>query len=160
MTAPNRRDHTVTINAPRAIVWETIADIAGIDEWAAGVRHAELNDERATGVGAGRTCKLAPMGTLVETVETWHEGTSFTITVDKGLPFQRAAGTWTLEGPDDGPTTATWSTEIERGSSLRARLLGSTMEARMSEGFDTLVLELRDHVQTRLASDDADAITS
>ena len=118
-------EHTIEINAPIDLVWEKISDLADIQNWLDAVNESHYHTEKERGIGAGRTCDVKGLGTLVENVLDWEEGKSFRLSLE-GLPFfiQEASGGWRLE--EIGPNRTRGITSID----LKTRFwpLGALLE--------------------------------
>ncbi len=96
-------EHTIEIDASIDLVWSKISDLADIQNWIKAVKESHVHTEKERDIGAGRTCDVQGLGTLVENVLDWDEGKSFRLSLE-GLPFfiKEASGGWRLEelGPD------------------------------------------------------------
>ena len=66
-------ERSIEINAEREAVWVIVADLGAVAEWNPGVVAADCGGA-TSGVGATRTCHLAPAGRLDEVVTEWIEG--------------------------------------------------------------------------------------
>lgn len=61
----------ILIAAPCERVWQTLANIGAVAQWNPTVEHAVATSTQSEGVGAGRSCDVAGMGTIQETVVEW-----------------------------------------------------------------------------------------
>lgn len=66
-------ERSVVIVAPAEEVWAVIADIGQVARWNPNVVSASCGPE-ARGIGATRTCRLAPAGHVDEVVSHWVDG--------------------------------------------------------------------------------------
>ena len=107
---------TIEIDAPLDAVWDKISDLVGIKNWTSTVTEAHYHTETQRGLGAGRTCEVKGLGTLVENVLEWNEGESYRLSLE-GLPFfiREASGGWRLEKVDADHTRATTFIDMETG---------------------------------------------
>ena len=65
----------VVIDAPRAKVWDVLADIGNAHKWSPDVDASHLTTELTSGVGAARACTLfGGAANIVETFTEWEEG--------------------------------------------------------------------------------------
>ena len=96
---------TIHIDAPRSRVWETIADLGGIQTFHPGVTRSYYTSEQTEGVGAGRRCELKPMCSVDERAIDWRPGKSVSLDVrpgPKGPPFKWARGRMWVDEDGDG----------------------------------------------------------
>ncbi|MHC4840238.1 MAG: SRPBCC family protein [Planctomycetota bacterium] len=107
---------TIEIDAPLDLVWDKISRLADIADWTRTVKESHFHTEVERGIGAGRTCDVPGLGTLVENVLEWEEGESFRLSLE-GLPFfvKDASGGWKLEKLDDNRTRATTFIDMKTG---------------------------------------------
>lgn len=69
-----RIERSVSIDAPADEVWAAISDLKAVANWNPNVADATTGTI-SRGVGATRTCELAPRGRIEEVVSGWTEGT-------------------------------------------------------------------------------------
>lgn len=86
---------TDTVQAPRDDVWTLLADLDGIQDWAAPVAQSDLQGE--PGPGAVRRCTFQDGGSIEEKITTWDEGRTLEYQVQGDLPVEDAVSTWTLD---------------------------------------------------------------
>jgi carbon monoxide dehydrogenase subunit G len=82
--------NSVLINAPKAKVWEVLADIGNVSKLSKGVVKSYLTSDKKNGLDATRHCDLAQFGAQVEErITAWKEGESMTINIyeRKNLPL-------------------------------------------------------------------------
>ena len=111
-----KAENSIEIDAPLDLVWDKISRLTDIQHWTRTVDEAHFHTEAERGVGAGRTCEVPGLGTLVENVLEWTENESYTLSLE-GLPFfvKAAAGGWHLEKVGDAGTRATTFINMETG---------------------------------------------
>ena len=87
-----------TVAAPRAGVWEVLADYPNIMNWNDGVAKSFAIGEQLDGVGAQRKCELTPSGAMRETVTEWTPEEKMVIAIDEieKMPVNEATMTFTL----------------------------------------------------------------
>lgn len=96
---------TIFIDDSRERVWETIADLGGIQSFHPGVSRSYYLTDQKEGLGASRRCELIPLGTVDETAVDWHQGEGFTLTITPGPkapPFKYATGRMWIEERETG----------------------------------------------------------
>lgn len=116
---------TVTINAPAAVVWQTLAKLDAVSSWSHAVSKAYLKSSRDRGVGTERVCEVAGLGTLTERVVHWSEGEGLSYEIS-GMPWivKSAESSWQLESTRPNLTAVTVVMVIE----TRLGVLGTLME--------------------------------
>jgi uncharacterized membrane protein len=124
-------EHTIEIDAPMDLVWSKLSDLADIQNWIEAVNESHYHTEMKRGIGAGRTCDVKGLGTIVENVLEWDEGKSFRLTFE-GLPFfiKEASGGWRLEELGPNRTRGITSIDVKTrfwpiGALLERFVLGS-----------------------------------
>lgn len=110
-------EHKIEIDAPLNLVWEKISRLTDIQNWTRTVNEAHFHTEAERGLGAGRTCDVPGLGTLVENVLEWKERESYTLSLE-GLSFfvKNAHGGWRLEKVNDNRTRTTTFINMETGN--------------------------------------------
>ena len=96
---------TILIDASKERVWETIADLGGIQSFHPGVSRSYYLTDQREGLGASRRCELLPMGTVDETAVDWQQGREFTLAITPGPkapPFKHANGRMWIEEQGTG----------------------------------------------------------
>jgi hypothetical protein len=66
--------HEVFAACPPERLWALLADLAAVQQYNPGVRHAAVEGPQRTGVGARRSCDLRPKGRVIERVTHWEDG--------------------------------------------------------------------------------------
>ncbi len=106
------------IAAPKARVWEVLADLETVQDYDGNVQRAHYLSETREGVGAARQCDL-PDGTSVhERVTAWHEGDGYSIAVveDDEYDLTDQAVDFQLEEHDGGTAVRmNYSYELKPG---------------------------------------------
>lgn len=90
------------LDAPRSIVWDTLADLEGVSRWNPGIDRAECLAAARQGVGARRRCWMAPSGSMTETVSEWEPGRRIAFTVDEASPLRSGLGRFRLADAGGG----------------------------------------------------------
>ncbi|RMF77086.1 MAG: SRPBCC family protein [Chloroflexi bacterium] len=141
----------IRINAPKARVWEVVADIGAVQRYHPAVAKSWYTTEQRDGVGACRHCDLLPMGTVEERITEWNEGESYTIEIyesSKTPPFDKAVAFISLH--EDGEETVV---RMEITYTMKFGPLGALMDALMvrkqfSKVVPNLLAGLKHHVET------------
>ena len=93
------------INAPKAHVWELIADLGAVANFHPFATGSHYTSQQKTGDGASRICEFGPKLTLEETAVEWREGEMYTVAVDfiKGTkpPINDMRGSMALRADGD-----------------------------------------------------------
>jgi len=103
---------SAVIRAPRARVWRSVSDIAGLPRWAVGVKSCSLRAGTRRGMGAVRCLAFADGGRIEEHVVAWNAGESFSYVAVSGLPLRAYVATISLEGKAGGSTRVTWQSYL------------------------------------------------
>ena len=104
---------TKVIEADTELVWASVAEIGGIENWSTAIGDSEVSGE---GVGAKRVCNFADgSGKVYETIETLnHEEKVFQYSVqDVPMPISNPLGTIAVKEAGAGKTEVTWSLKFE-----------------------------------------------
>lgn len=84
------------LDAPRWLVWDTLADLEGVGHWNPAIDRAECLSDRRQGVGATRRCWMHPSGWMTETVSEWEPMRRIAFTVDEATPLRGGLGRFVL----------------------------------------------------------------
>jgi len=105
---------TVTVHAPLARVWDTLADVGTIAQWHPGVERSPVLSTHRTGLGAARLVELYDGTSVVEEVTSLDEGRSVTVSMSEfEMPLSRGAATFEVEADGDGRTLVTMTMDYE-----------------------------------------------
>ena len=99
---------SISINAPRNVVWEAVADVRRHSDWMADAAEIRLTSVQATGVGTTFECetRVGPLRTLDRMAVTdWEEGRLMGVE-HRGLIS--GVGRFRLEDQSDGGTRFIW----------------------------------------------------
>ncbi len=99
---------SVSIDAPRNVVWEAVADVRRHSDWMADAAEIRLTSMQATGVGTTFECetRVGPLRTLDRMAVTdWEEGRLMGVE-HRGLIS--GVGRFRLEDQSDGWTRLIW----------------------------------------------------
>ena len=103
---------SVSIGAPRNVVWEAVADVRRHSDWMADAAEIRLTSAQATGVGTTFECetRVGPLRTLDRMAVTdWEEGRLMGV---KHHGLVTGVGRFRLEDQTDGGTTFIWEEEL------------------------------------------------
>ncbi|MBT6371438.1 MAG: SRPBCC family protein [Acidimicrobiaceae bacterium] len=103
---------SVSIDAPRALVWEVIADVRRHSDWMADAAEIRLTSVQATGVGTTFECetRVGPLRTLDRMAVTdWEEGRLMGVE-HRGLVT--GVGRFRLEDQSNGGTIFFWDEDL------------------------------------------------
>ena len=147
------RSH-LTIQAPRWLVWEALADLEAVSEWNPGVDAVECVSSRRHGLGARRRCFMHPSGWVVESVSEWEPVDSIGFTVENAAPLRSGLGRFVLCEEGSG-------TRLRAGFDYEVRFgpLGPVIDRlivhrQLSSAWSSAMAGLRDHVEVRAAAFD------
>ncbi len=145
MTTIQNLSSTVTINAPKEVVWDILDDFTNIQDWTGQVKTSVQLGEVGQGLGAGRQCDLAPFGKADERIIEYVYGEKMVIELTniKKLPIKRSATTFSLKSLDDSTTEVTISPIPEIKGGPVSGILASRVEKRLPAGLDDLLNDLR-----------------
>lgn len=91
----------IDIDAPRDEVWKRLADLDGIQDWAAPITKAECEGE--PGQGAVRRCEFADGGSIEEKITDWAEGEGLAYDIASENPlFDGARSAWHIDETETG----------------------------------------------------------
>lgn len=103
--------HELTASCAPSRIWALLADLEAVARYNPGVRSVQVQGKATAGVGATRSCELAPKGRVVERVHVWEEGAAVGLEVvesDWPMHFMR----WvTRVEPRDGGSRLTQDLE-------------------------------------------------
>lgn len=137
---------TCQIAANPAQVWEQLAQLDSISDWAKGVDHSAVITSEASGIGAARRIQAGRIA-LIETVTIWEPERELAYSI-QGLPplVKSISNHWRLDSVG-GATGVSLTTSIDPGPSPRgkvaARILGLILgraSQRMLVGLDVIVM--------------------
>ena len=103
---------SVSIDAPRNVVWAAVADVRRHSDWMADAAEIRLTSTQMTGVGTTFECetRVGPLRTLDRMAVTdWEEGRLMGVE-HRGLVT--GVGRFRLEDQSDGGTTFIWEEDL------------------------------------------------
>lgn len=101
----------IEIDAPREQVWSKLADLGGIEEWAAPIARSECQGE--PGPDAVRRCEFADGGAIEERITGWSESEGLTYRITSENPvFDGAESTWRIDQAGEG-TRVTYAMDVD-----------------------------------------------
>lgn len=139
----------LVINAPRSMVWDTLADLEGVSHWNPTIKDAECISDKKTGLGARRRCYMHPSGWMIESVSEWHPQELIAFTVENAPPLKSGLGRFILTDTDDGTRLqASFEYEVKFGplGPVIDRLM---IQRQLSSAWATSMDALRVHVEGR-----------
>lgn len=92
----------ITIEAPRSIVWEALADVDSVAVWNPNIDEVECLSEHRRGLGVRRRCFTHPSGWMTEAVTEWEEGTLIAFSVEDAPPLRSGVARFSLSDTDQG----------------------------------------------------------
>jgi len=150
----------VVVEAPRAAVWATLADLGAVSVWNPAVDHsAETADEAGpAGVGSARHCELpGSMGAVDEVVTDWQDQQSMELEVRGARMMRSMRARYDLETVGAG-TQVTMSSEFRMAFGPIGALMAATMGKRLiARTMDQTLGGLKAHVETMSAPPDSPA---
>jgi uncharacterized protein YndB with AHSA1/START domain len=146
--------HTRRIEAPRAVVWATLADFGSISAWAPKVDHSSIqrvgadggSDDAAT-LGVIRRIQSGRR-TLLERIVSWESGTTLAYEIE-GLPkvVRSARNEWRLTPEGSDATTATLTSTVDCGPRPPQQLVARIVAGRIAALSDGMLAGLADHLE-------------
>ena len=103
---------SVSIDAPRTVVWEAVADVRRHSDWMADAAEIRLTSVQATGVGTTFECetRVGPLRTIDRmAVTNWEEGRLMEV---KHRGLITGVGRFRLEDQSNGGTTFIWEEDL------------------------------------------------
>ncbi len=141
---------TIEINALVDEVWRTLAKLDDVSTWSHAVTSANYCSAKERGVGAERVCEVSGLGTLIERVVHWTEGTTLSYEIS-GLPriVRSAECSWHVERKNHGHTTLTVVMIIETRLGALGSLIGKfALAPKLSAILGEAVIQLKHYVET------------
>ncbi len=136
---------SVIINASKSAVWSVLADFPNIADWTGQVKSSRRTSEAHNGLGAERTCELAPFGSLDERIIGWEPEQLLQVdvhTVSK-MPIKRSVTTFTLREIDANTTEVTMAPEAEAKGGLMSGLIAKRLEKALPKAALQLLDDLK-----------------
>ena len=142
--------HDVRAACPPERLWELLSDLEAVQRYNPGVRSAAIEGPQRSGVGARRSCELAPRGRVVERVTHWEPGRAVGLEVaesDWPIHFMR----WvTRVEPIGGGTRLTQSLEYQVKFGPLGWLLDRlVMKRKLTATVDAVFASLVRHAEAR-----------
>lgn len=141
----------VRINAPKARVWEVLANIGSVQRYHPGVAKSWYTTEQREGVGACRHCDLLPMGTVEERIVEWNEGESYTIEIYEGSktpPFNKAFAYISLRVDGDATVVRMTMEYTMKFGPIGALMDALIVRKQFEKVAPSLLAGLKHHVET------------
>jgi hypothetical protein len=140
--------HDVPAKCPPERVWAMLSDLLAVQHYNPGVRSAALVGDKSHGVGAVRSCALAPSGRVVERVTHWEDGHALGLeVVESDWPILTMS--WvTRVVPDAGGCRITQELEYEPKFGPVGWLLDRlVMERKLRSTLDGVLASLARHAE-------------
>ena len=133
--------------APRAVVWETLADLEGVGRWNPAIDRAECVTDRRRGLGATRRCWMHPSGWMTETVTEWEPEHRIALTIEQASPLRTGVARFRLEDAEGGTRlVASFDYEVRFGP-LGPVIDRLVVHRQLATGWRAAMEGLRHHVE-------------
>ncbi len=131
-------------NAPKSVVWAVLADFENIADYTSTVKTSVSTSDEPTGLGAGRACDLAPLGSIKEEIIEYVPEEKMVIAAfdAKGIPIKGSTSSFELEAIDDQTAKLTFSAIVEAKGGLFSGLVSKRLESRLPKGTQRLLDDL------------------
>lgn len=142
---------SITIDRPRLVVWDRLAEFGAIADWADNVDHScvmqRSGEGPPAGIGAVRRVQVGRR-TLLERVVVWESPKELAYEIE-GLPpvVTRAQNRWTLTGRGSGSTVVTLTTTIDCGPRPPQKLVARLLAERLAKDSETMLAGLAASIQ-------------
>lgn len=147
----NKIEKKLSINAPKAQVWDVISDLGGIQNYNPGVKKSYYNTDIKSGEGAGRVCEFYPMGKVDEKAIQWEDGDNYTLHIKplEKLPFfkeGKAHFSLTSNGNSNTQVHVEFLYDTTSGS-LGWMMNKLMLRNNFDKGFEGILLGLKKHIE-------------
>lgn len=146
----------LVMEAPRDLVWGTLADLEGVSTWNPSVDATECISDIRHGLGARRRCYMHPSGWMVESVSEWEPETVIAFAIEKAPPLKSGLGRFVLRDDGDGTRlTASFDYEVRfgpLGPVIDRLIVHRQLTSAWNEGMAGLVAHVEQLATTRPAS--------
>ena len=139
----------LTINAPRSVVWDALADIEAVAKWNPGIDDIECLSAARSGVGARRRCFTHPSGWMTESITEWIEGELIAFSIEDAAPLKQGVARFNLT--DEQRSTrlvASFEYEVKLGP-LGPVIDRFVVHNRLRSTWNSAIEGLRDFTETR-----------
>ncbi|MGI9666668.1 MAG: SRPBCC family protein [Acidimicrobiia bacterium] len=136
---------SVTINAPKSVVWSILDDFSNIQDWTDQVKTSVQLGDVSEGLGAGRSCELAPFGTTDEKIIEYvpEDKMVIELTNIKKVPISRSVTTFALTEIDANTTEVSMSPVPEPKGGPVAGLVAKRLEKSLPKAINSLLADLK-----------------
>ena len=136
---------SIVISAPKSVVWSVLADFPNIADWTDSVKTSVQTSDAFNGVGATRSCDLAPMGAIKERIAEWDPENKIVIDIYETakMPVKSSLTTFSLEEIDATTTRATMSPRPEIGGGIFSGILANRLAKRFPKAVMALLTDLK-----------------
>ncbi|MFZ5524286.1 MAG: SRPBCC family protein [Pseudomonadota bacterium] len=116
------------IHAPKAVVWEKLADFGNVSIFHPMVEHSALLNNQQCGLGATRSCTFYDGKSVEEKITDWQEGRSLTIAITRGdMPVKSANIRMSLHNAGSNTTRVRIDGEFAMKSGIADTIIGPLM---------------------------------
>ncbi len=150
---PSVARYEVTVDLPRAEIWEGLRDLTRAPLYVPGLTGVEIKTAQREGIGASRRVFQAKGKPLDETVESWDEGYGFRLRLHNGdkplAPFKAAWFDYRLADAPGGGTLFQPSLIYEMPWGVLGGLLDRLFVAKFATGnVRQVALNFKRHYET------------
>ena len=145
---------TRTANAPKSVVWSVLADYQNIHKYTSQVKTTEQLSEQAAGVGAVRSCALAPLGTTKEEILEWVDDERIVLKLydTTGIPVKSSRSVFSLREVDADTTEITFDANIEAKGGVMSGFIARRLAKRLPKAAGSLLDDLAAAAEQRIAA--------
>lgn len=138
------------IHAPKAVVWDSLADFGNVSIFHPMVEHSSLLGNQQCGLGATRSCTFYDGKRVEEKITDWQEGQSMTIAMTRGdMPVKSANIRMSLHDAGNGTTRVRIDGEFEMKSKFADSIIGPLiMKPMMKKMLGDVLKGLDQHCRT------------
>ncbi|MCD4731365.1 MAG: SRPBCC family protein [Bacteroidales bacterium] len=152
----------LSINAPKEMVWDVIADLGGIQNYNPTVKKSFYNTDIKSGEGAGRICEFNPMGKVDEKATQWDEGNNYTLHIRplEKLPFfKEGFAHFSLSSTSNGETEVSVEFEYDVTGGPVAWVMNKVMlRNNFDKGFEGILKGLKKHIEDGVVIENASSL--
>ncbi len=135
-----------TVNSPRSVVWEVLADFNNIADYTSQVKTSNAADDAPAeiGVGSVRYCVLAPIGSTEEKILEFVPSERLVVALynTKGLPVKGSTSTFTVTEIDPKTTELSFTADAQAKGGPLAGLIDKRLAKALPKGAQAMVDDL------------------
>jgi ribosome-associated toxin RatA of RatAB toxin-antitoxin module len=130
---------TVDLDAPSAVVWDIVTDLAAYPEWTEGVLAIEVLEEDADGYPVRARFRVdARMAEVTYVLDYAYEAGAMRWTLVEGDLIRQLDGSYDIEDTGDGRTRVTYTLEVDVDLPLPGALKRMAARTILDQGLDGL----------------------